>query len=72
MQVFRTPFRPNPTGCAVTIGNFDGVHRGHQAMLQKLVAKAHALKLPAAVMTFVCRSWGGNPEPLTVATNWQL
>ncbi len=52
MLVFRTPFRPNLSGCAVTIGNFDGVHCGHQVMLQKLVAKARALNLPAAVMTF--------------------
>ncbi len=38
--------------CALTIGNFDGVHRGHQAMLALLVAEAANRRLPATVMTF--------------------
>ena len=37
---------------ALTIGNFDGVHRGHQAMLARLAEAAEDLALPAAVMTF--------------------
>jgi len=37
---------------ALTIGNFDGVHRGHQAMLARLAEAADDLRLPAAVMTF--------------------
>jgi riboflavin kinase/FMN adenylyltransferase len=37
---------------ALTIGNFDGVHRGHQAMLARLHEAAEDLELPAAVMTF--------------------
>ena len=37
---------------ALTIGNFDGVHRGHQAMLERTVARAHALRLDACVLTF--------------------
>jgi riboflavin kinase/FMN adenylyltransferase len=37
---------------ALTIGNFDGVHRGHQAMLSRLVEAADDLSLPSAVMTF--------------------
>ena len=36
----------------LTIGNFDGVHRGHHAMLQTLVAKSRALGLPSCVLTF--------------------
>jgi riboflavin kinase/FMN adenylyltransferase len=36
----------------LTIGNFDGVHRGHRAMLDRLVAKARELKLPCGVLTF--------------------
>jgi riboflavin kinase / FMN adenylyltransferase len=39
-------------GCAVTIGNFDGVHRGHQAMLALLTNEAHHRGLPSCVMTF--------------------
>jgi riboflavin kinase/FMN adenylyltransferase len=37
---------------ALTIGNFDGVHRGHQAMLNRLVEAAEDLGLPPAVLTF--------------------
>jgi riboflavin kinase/FMN adenylyltransferase len=37
---------------ALTIGNFDGVHRGHQAMLARLIDAAEDLGLPPAVMTF--------------------
>ena len=37
---------------ALTIGNFDGVHRGHQAMLARLVEAAEDLQLPPAVLTF--------------------
>jgi riboflavin kinase / FMN adenylyltransferase len=37
---------------ALTIGNFDGVHRGHQAMLSRLVEAADDLALPPAVLTF--------------------
>ena len=37
---------------ALTIGNFDGVHRGHQAMLSRLIEAAEDLRLAPAVMTF--------------------
>jgi len=37
---------------ALTIGNFDGVHRGHQAMLARLSEAAEDLALPSAVLTF--------------------
>lgn len=39
-------------GCVLTIGNFDGVHRGHAQVIQNLVAKANSLQLPSTVMTF--------------------
>lgn len=38
--------------CALTVGNFDGLHIGHQALLQKLVAEAKKLNLPATVILF--------------------
>lgn len=38
--------------CALTIGNFDGVHRGHQAMLALLRNEAQHRGLPSCVMTF--------------------
>jgi riboflavin kinase/FMN adenylyltransferase len=39
-------------GAWLTIGSFDGVHRGHQAIVRKLVAGAHAVGAPAVVLTF--------------------
>jgi riboflavin kinase/FMN adenylyltransferase len=45
-------WRGGHRGCALTIGNFDGVHRGHQAMLARLREKAAALGVPATLMTF--------------------
>ncbi|MGJ8681972.1 bifunctional riboflavin kinase/FAD synthetase [Paraglaciecola sp.] len=39
-------------GCVLTIGKFDGVHLGHQAVLGQVVAKAKTLNLPATVMVF--------------------
>jgi riboflavin kinase / FMN adenylyltransferase len=38
--------------CALTIGNFDGVHRGHQAMLALLKNEALHRQIPSCVMTF--------------------
>ena len=36
----------------VTIGNFDGVHAGHQQLINTLQQHAAALQLPAVVLTF--------------------
>ncbi len=54
MQVIRGShnLRPEHRGCVATIGNFDGVHLGHQAVLGQLAEKADALGLPLAVVTF--------------------
>jgi len=53
MQVFRGIPRPTErVPCALTVGNFDGVHRGHQALLARVVAAARARGIAAAVMTF--------------------
>ncbi|MFT5788185.1 MAG: riboflavin kinase/FMN adenylyltransferase [Shewanella sp.] len=43
---------PEHHGCVLTIGNFDGVHRGHAEVINRLVGKAQYLGLPAVVMTF--------------------
>lgn len=40
------------SGCALTIGNFDGVHLGHQALLDQAREIAQSLGLPSAVMSF--------------------
>src|SRR3982750_1658395 len=53
MQVFRGFRHPGiAPACALTIGNFDGVHRGHQAMLALLHSEAQHRGLPSCVMTF--------------------
>ncbi|HHQ41733.1 MAG TPA: bifunctional riboflavin kinase/FAD synthetase [Chromatiales bacterium] len=44
--------RPRHRGCVATIGNFDGVHLGHQAVLGQLAEKAEQLGLPTTVVTF--------------------
>lgn len=46
-------------GCAVTIGNFDGVHVGHQKLIGRSIEHARAGGLPAVVITF-------EPHPLRV------
>jgi len=53
MRVFRGIHHPGiAPACALTIGNFDGVHRGHQAMLALLTNEARHRGLPSCVMTF--------------------
>ena len=44
-------------GCVATIGNFDGVHLGHRAVFQRLLARGRQLGLPATVITF-------EPQPM--------
>ncbi|MDC9596052.1 bifunctional riboflavin kinase/FAD synthetase [Xenorhabdus anantnagensis] len=46
-------------GCVLTIGNFDGVHRGHLALLKHLKQEGQRLGLPTMVMIF-------EPQPLEV------
>ena len=53
MKVFRGFYHPDlAPACALTIGNFDGVHRGHQAMLALLRSEAAHRDVPSCVMTF--------------------
>jgi len=52
MLVFRGVPERATTSTVLTIGNFDGVHRGHRALLAELTAKARELALPATVLTF--------------------
>lgn len=43
----------------ITVGTFDGVHRGHRDVVERLVARAHLLKIPSVLVTF-------EPHPLEV------
>jgi riboflavin kinase/FMN adenylyltransferase len=53
MKVFRGFNHPGVAKtCALTIGNFDGVHRGHQAMLALLRGEAQQRSVPSCVLTF--------------------
>jgi riboflavin kinase/FMN adenylyltransferase len=53
MQVFRGLRHPGiAPACALTIGNFDGVHRGHQAMLALLTNEARHRGVPSCVLSF--------------------
>lgn len=53
--------RPRHQGCVLTIGKFDGVHKGHRAVLANVQEKARELGLPATVMVF-------EPQPEEVFT----
>ena len=44
--------RPRHRGCVVTVGAFDGVHRGHQAVLRSLIEKGRELQLPTTAILF--------------------
>jgi riboflavin kinase/FMN adenylyltransferase len=48
---------PFSRGCVLTIGNFDGVHLGHRAVIEMLVARGRELNLPTVIMLF-------EPQPL--------
>ncbi|MGH7470003.1 MAG: riboflavin biosynthesis protein RibF, partial [Longimicrobiales bacterium] len=48
-----------PRSAVVTVGIFDGVHRGHQALLERLKSRARELNLKSVVVTF-------EPHPLRV------
>ena len=52
MRVFRGHLHPVPAPVVLAIGNFDGVHLGHGALVQRLVDAAQRLQLVPAVLTF--------------------
>ncbi len=47
-----TQLQPRHRGCVATLGNFDGVHRGHQVVFRQLLDKAGELGLPATAIIF--------------------
>jgi riboflavin kinase / FMN adenylyltransferase len=61
MLVYHDPLRDGdlPTGCVVTIGNFDGMHVGHREIVRTVVDRGAVLAAPSVVITF-------QPHPLSV------
>ncbi|MBL7025726.1 MAG: bifunctional riboflavin kinase/FAD synthetase [Candidatus Marinimicrobia bacterium] len=43
---------PELTGCVATIGSFDGIHRGHQSLIERCISEAQDRGLPSVVITF--------------------
>ncbi len=52
MKTPRPENLPPQGGCVLTIGNFDGVHLGHQALIRQTAAIAKSVGLPTAVLSF--------------------
>jgi riboflavin kinase/FMN adenylyltransferase len=52
MVVTHGSLQPTRSRCALTIGNFDGVHRGHRALLERVTARARELSVTSCVLTF--------------------
>jgi riboflavin kinase/FMN adenylyltransferase len=50
---------PHVTGTVITVGTFDGVHRGHRDVVERLVKRARSLKIPSVLVTF-------EPHPLEI------
>ena len=42
------------SGSAISIGSFDGLHKGHRALLKKLIKEGKTLGVPCGVFTFIC------------------
>jgi riboflavin kinase/FMN adenylyltransferase len=61
MLVLHDPLKQTdlPRGCVATIGNFDGMHVGHQAIIRGVMERARETGRPSAVITF-------HPHPLSV------
>ena len=59
MQLIRglSHLEPFKNGCVLSIGNFDGLHLGHRAVIRKLVERGKVLGLPVVIMYF-------EPQPL--------
>jgi riboflavin kinase/FMN adenylyltransferase len=59
--VLHDPLRQTdlPRGCVATIGNFDGMHIGHQEIVRGILARARETQRPSAVITF-------HPHPLSI------
>ncbi len=75
MELIRGPLnlRERHRGCVVTIGTFDGIHLGHQALLARLCEHAARLSRPAMVLTFepMPREYLRPESPPARLTSWR-
>lgn len=71
MQIIHTPINENNTPIALTIGNFDGVHIGHQAILNKVVSVAQQKGYRSVAMTFSpnAKVFFGNSENFLISSD---
>jgi riboflavin kinase / FMN adenylyltransferase len=65
MQHYRSLEEVNLENSWLTVGVFDGVHRGHQQIIKKITAGAHAHDAPAVVLTF-------HPHPTSVLSGREI
>lgn len=65
MKIFSNIKNIDFTSCVVSIGNFDGVHIAHQALLKTLLEKKKQYKVPTVVMSF-------NPHPVEFFTKKKI
>lgn len=56
MEIIKSLDQKNLTGCHLTIGNFDGIHQGHRALIEGLVTEAQLNNRASVLLTF-------NPNP---------
>lgn len=65
--------KPQHRGCVVTIGNFDGVHIGHQALLEKVKKRAKEMSAHSLVLTFepLPKEFFGRDKLVPRLTRWR-
>ena len=65
--------KPAHQGCVITIGNFDGVHLGHQALFAKMIQKAKEKQTASLVMTFepLTKEYFGRDKKVPRLTRWR-
>ena len=71
MEIIKSLNQKNFKGCHLTIGNFDGIHRGHRLLIEQLVSEAHVENKASLLLTFDPnpRYFFGDTESSTLTDN---